>query len=69
MPGVLWPAVVAPREVIVTVVDLKDAAQVQVAERLYTELRAADTDVRLDDRPLRAGVKFAVTSRPIFGAA
>lgn len=55
MPGVLWPAVVAPREVIVTVVDLKDAAQVQVAERLYTELRA--------------GVKFAVTSRPIFGAA
>ncbi|QFP77892.1 proline--tRNA ligase [Deinococcus sp. AJ005] len=57
--GLVWPAVIAPHEVILTVVDMKDAAQVEAAETLYTELRAAGRDVLLDDRPLRAGVKFA----------
>ncbi len=57
--GLVWPAVIAPYEVILTVVDLQDAAQVEAAERLYAELRAAGVDALLDDRPLRAGVKFA----------
>lgn len=57
--GLVWPAVIAPHEVMLTVVDLKDAAQVRAAETLYAELRAAGIDALLDDRPLRAGVKFA----------
>lgn len=57
--GLVWPAVIAPHQVILTVVDLKDAAQVEAAETLYAALRAAGIDALLDDRPLRAGVKFA----------
>lgn len=57
--GLVWPAVIAPHEVLLTVVDIKDAAQVEAAETLYAALRAAGIDALLDDRPLRAGVKFA----------
>ncbi|CAM3436724.1 proline--tRNA ligase [Deinococcus saxicola] len=57
--GLVWPAVIAPHAVLLTVVDMKDAAQVQAAETLYAELQAAGIDALLDDRPLRAGVKFA----------
>ncbi|GGO36497.1 proline--tRNA ligase [Deinococcus humi] len=57
--GLVWPAVIAPYEVILTVVDLQDTAQVEAAEGLYAELRAAGVDALLDDRPSRAGVKFA----------
>ncbi|CAM3636480.1 proline--tRNA ligase [Deinococcus frigens] len=57
--GLVWPASIAPHEVILTVVDVKDAAQVEAAETLYAELQAAGVDVLLDDRSLRAGVKFA----------
>jgi prolyl-tRNA synthetase len=57
--GLVWPAVIAPYEVMLTVVDLQDTAQVQAAEELYAALHAAGVDTLLDDRPLRAGVKFA----------
>ncbi len=57
--GLVWPADIAPHAVILTVVDMKDAAQVEAAETLYAELRATGIDALLDDRPLRAGVKFA----------
>ncbi|GAA5533581.1 proline--tRNA ligase [Deinococcus aluminii] len=57
--GLVWPAVIAPYQVILTVVDVQDERQMQAAESLYAQLRAAGVDVLLDDRPERAGVKFA----------
>ncbi|HEY9728330.1 MAG TPA: His/Gly/Thr/Pro-type tRNA ligase C-terminal domain-containing protein, partial [Chroococcales cyanobacterium] len=35
-----------------------DAAQMEAAEKLYTELNAAGIETLLDDRNERAGVKF-----------
>jgi prolyl-tRNA synthetase len=57
--GLMWPVAVAPYEVVITVVNVKDDASTAAAEALYDELRAAHVDVLLDDRTARAGVKFA----------
>ncbi len=57
--GLMWPVAVAPYEVVITVVNVKDEASTAAADALYADLRAADVDVLLDDRNARAGVKFA----------
>ncbi len=57
--GLMWPVAVAPYEVVITVVNVKDEASTAAAQALYDELRAAHVDVLLDDRNARAGVKFA----------
>lgn len=57
--GLNWPAAIAPFDVMLTVVDVQSGKQVETAERLYAELRQAGLDVLLDDRPERAGAKFA----------
>jgi prolyl-tRNA synthetase len=57
--GIVWPVAVAPYEVVITIVQVKNDESVAAAEELYTTLRAADVDVLLDDRDARAGVKFA----------
>ncbi|MBI3653047.1 MAG: proline--tRNA ligase [Acidobacteria bacterium] len=56
--GIVWPITIAPFEVIVTPVNVKDEALVAAAEKLYAELQAAGLEVLLDDRDERAGVKF-----------
>ena len=56
--GMALPAAIAPFEVVVTPVNLKNADQRETAEKLYAELREAGVDVLLDDRRERAGVKF-----------
>ncbi len=56
--GIIWPMSLAPYEVIVTPLNVKDADVMQAAERLYAELQAAGVDVLLDDRDQRPGVKF-----------
>ncbi len=56
--GICWPTAIAPYEVIVVIANVKEEAQVELAERLYNQLRLAGVDVLLDDRPERAGVKF-----------
>jgi len=55
--GLAWPASIAPLEVVVIPAS-PDAAVLEAAERLYTELRALGVEVLLDDRDERAGVKF-----------
>lgn len=55
--GIIWPINIAPYEVIITVVNTADEAQVKVAEDLYKEL-SRDFTVLIDDRKERAGVKF-----------
>ncbi len=56
--GLSWPVAVAPFEVVITLVTMKDEASVEAAEHLYNELRSRGADVLLDDRDARAGVKF-----------
>ena len=57
--GLIWPIEVAPFEVVITLMNLKDEDTVNAANALYEELLAAGVDVLLDDRDARAGVKFA----------
>ncbi|MGI6546086.1 MAG: proline--tRNA ligase [Fastidiosipilaceae bacterium] len=55
---ILWPKEIAPIEVAIVPVNVKNEDQVAVAEQLYQELMATGHDVLLDDRNERAGIKF-----------
>ena len=56
--GIVWPASIAPFQVHIVVVSLRDAGQVAAAEEIYAACRAAGLDAVLDDRDERPGVKF-----------
>lgn len=56
--GIVWPMAVAPYHAIVTVVNIKDSAQMDLAERIYNELSSKGVEVLIDDRDERPGVKF-----------
>jgi prolyl-tRNA synthetase len=56
--GIIWPVAIAPYHAIISVPNVGDAAQMEAAEKLYTELNAAGIETLLDDRNERAGVKF-----------
>jgi prolyl-tRNA synthetase len=56
--GIIWPLVVAPYHVIITVVNTKNEEQTELGEKLYKELLSLGYEVLLDDRNDRAGVKF-----------
>ena len=56
--GVIWPASVAPYEVVVIPVNHDDETQRTVAEKLYGELQEDGYEVLLEDREERPGVKF-----------
>jgi prolyl-tRNA synthetase len=56
--GIVWPAAIAPFDVHVVVVSLRDQAQVAAAESIYAACRAAGLEAVLDDRDERPGVKF-----------
>lgn len=56
--GIIWPAAIAPYQVIVVPINAKNEAQMQLAEAIYQELQAAKIETVLDDRKERAGVKF-----------
>ena len=56
--GILWPMSLAPYEVLLTPVKATDPATKEAGARLYNELTAAGIEVLLDDRDVRAGVKF-----------
>lgn len=57
--GLIWPVDVAPFEVHLVAVNMKDDAQAALAEKLYEEFRQNNLEVLLDDRQERPGVKFA----------
>ena len=56
--GMIWPEAIAPFQVYLLVVNVRDAAMASLAERAYTDLRAVGLEVLYDDRDERAGVKF-----------
>lgn len=57
--GLMWPANIAPYQVHLIPVNMKDENQRNLGEKLYDELMQAGYDVLMDDRNERAGVKFA----------
>jgi prolyl-tRNA synthetase len=57
--GIAWPTAIAPYEVEIVPLNMDSAAVVEAAEALYEECRAAGLETLLDDRPERAGPKFA----------
>jgi prolyl-tRNA synthetase len=56
--GIIWPVAIAPYHVIVVIPNLKEATQVEAAEKIYQDLNAAGIETLLDDRDERPGVKF-----------
>ena len=56
--GMVLPAAIAPFNVVVTPVNIADAAQRQAAEEIYRECLAEGLDALMDDRDERPGVKF-----------
>jgi len=56
--GIIWPISIAPCEVIITSVNQDDEEVARIAGNIYEQLLGQGIDVLLDDRSMRAGVKF-----------
>lgn len=56
--GIIWPVAIAPYHAIISIPNISDTQQVEVAEKLYAELNQSGIETLLDDRDERAGVKF-----------
>ena len=56
--GIVWPASVAPYQVVIESLDPDKAEVTQVADELEAALEAKGVDVIVDDRAERPGVKF-----------
>lgn len=56
--GIAWPMNLAPYQVAIVIVNMKNQEHVDFATDLYEEMMRAGIEVILDDRPSRAGVKF-----------
>lgn len=56
--GIIWPKSIAPFDVEILPLNMKDAKTVEVAEKLYKDLTEKGIEVLMDDRDERAGVKF-----------
>jgi prolyl-tRNA synthetase len=57
--GLIWPANLAPYQLHLVAVNMKDESQSTLSETLYKELQANRFEVLFDDRQERPGVKFA----------
>ena len=57
--GIIWPRSIAPFDVHVVPVNVKNEAQRSLADSITKDLETAGYQVLLDDRRERAGVKFA----------
>ncbi|MDF2039749.1 proline--tRNA ligase [Cytobacillus oceanisediminis] len=57
--GFIWPRSMAPFDLHLVPINMKDEAQAAVAEELYTMLKRDRYEVLMDDRQERPGVKFA----------
>jgi prolyl-tRNA synthetase len=56
--GIAWPWAIAPLQIVVSPVSVKDEAAMKKAEEIYEKLTADGYEVLLDDRDERPGVKF-----------
>ncbi|NJR16777.1 MAG: proline--tRNA ligase [Calothrix sp. CSU_2_0] len=56
--GIIFPVAIAPYHAIISIPNINDSQQMEVAEKLYLELNKVGVETLLDDRNERAGVKF-----------
>ncbi len=56
--GIIWPSSIAPFHLEILPLNLNDRKTVLIAEKTYKELSESGIDVLIDDREVRAGVKF-----------
>jgi prolyl-tRNA synthetase len=56
--GMIWPKSIAPFDVEIMPLNMKDAKTREISERLYKELSDNGVETLIDDRDERAGVKF-----------
>ena len=56
--GIIWSVPLAPYEVLLVPMKVKDEETMKIAQSLHDELEAAGVEVLVDDRDARAGVKF-----------
>ena len=56
--GICWPISIAPFQVEIVALDVRDEAVMSQARRLHDELESEGYEVLLDDRDARPGVKF-----------
>lgn len=57
--GLVWPAKIAPFDLHLIAINMKDESQALLSEELYTTFKNERFDVLFDDRAERPGVKFA----------
>ena len=56
--GIIFPIPIAPFEVVILPLQMHEAGVVEAAEKIYRELSGGGLDILLDDRDVRAGIKF-----------
>ena len=56
--GIIWPLAIAPYQILIVPVSVKDARSMELAEEFYAALEEKGFEVLMDDRDERAGVKF-----------
>ena len=56
--GIIWPLPLAPYEVLIVPINIKDETIMNTATRIYDELCEKGIDTLLDDRDQRPGFKF-----------
>jgi prolyl-tRNA synthetase len=56
--GIVWPPAIAPFQVHVVAINVRDPAQATAAEEIYAECWKQGIETLLDDRDERPGVKF-----------
>jgi prolyl-tRNA synthetase len=56
--GIVWPPAIAPYQILIVPVNVKDVKSMNTAEEMYSALEGKGFEVLMDDRDERAGVKF-----------
>jgi prolyl-tRNA synthetase len=56
--GIIWPLAIAPYQVVVLPVNVKDVKSMDAAEEMYAALEEKGFEILMDDRDERAGIKF-----------
>ncbi|MBI3781419.1 MAG: proline--tRNA ligase [candidate division NC10 bacterium] len=56
--GIIWPEAIAPYQLHLLPVNMRDEKMMELAEALYAQLQAERVEVLYDDRAERPGVKF-----------
>jgi prolyl-tRNA synthetase len=56
--GIIWPMAIAPFNILIVPVNVKDEKSMNIAEEMHASLEEKGFEVLMDDRDERAGVKF-----------